>query len=187
MILNKQDYLNYLHQDRKVNGTISKPLIQRWIFYSEHYFILKYLRVLRKLEYLTNVKKGLVKKVSYIITLRLYRKLSHKLGIMIPVNVAGYGLKMYHIGGIIVNPGVKLGNNCTLQTGVIIGQGSSGGLPVIGDDVYFAPGAKAFGKIKIGNNVVVAPNSVVIKDVPDNCVVSGVPAKIIKKDGVKVN
>ena len=38
----------------------------------------------------------------------------------------------------------------------------------------------------IGNNVIVAPNSVVVKDVPDNCVVSGIPAKIIKKDGKKV-
>ena len=41
--------------------------------------------------------------------------------------------------------------------------------------------AKFFGGIAIGNNVIVAPNAVVVKDVPDNCVVAGVPAKIIKK------
>ena len=44
----------------------------------------------------------------------------------------------------------------------------------------FGPGAKAFGKIIIGNNVFVAPNAVVVKDVPDNTIVGGVPAKIIK-------
>ena len=186
MISNKQDYLNYLYEDRKANGTISIPIIQ-WLFYSEKYFILKYLRILRKLEYLTNIDKGLAKKALYIITFYRYKKLCHKLGILIPVNVAGYGLIMHHIGGIVINKGVKLGNNCTLQPGVVIGQTSTGNLPTIGDYVYFAPGAKAFGPIKIGNNVLVAPNSVVVKDVPDNCVVSGVPAKIIKKDGVKIN
>lgn len=50
-----------------------------------------------------------------------------------------------------------------------------------------ALGAKIIGKVSIGNNVIIAPNSVVVKDIPDNCVVSGIPAKIIKKDGMKVN
>ena len=48
-------------------------------------------------------------------------------------------------------------------------------------------GCKVIGNITIGNNVLVAPNAVVVKDVPDNCVVAGVPARIIKKDGIKVN
>lgn len=54
----------------------------------------------------------------------------------------------------------------------------------MGDYVGFGPGAKAFGKIIIGNNVFVAPNAVVVKDVPDNCIVGGVPAKIIKSKNV---
>lgn len=41
--------------------------------------------------------------------------------------------------------------------------------------------SKVLGGITIGNNVVVAPNAVVVKDVPDNCVVAGVPAKVIRK------
>ena len=47
-------------------------------------------------------------------------------------------------------------------------------------------GCKVIGGITIGNNVIVAPNSVVVKDVPDNSVVSGVPARTIKHNGVKV-
>jgi serine O-acetyltransferase len=139
------------------------------------------------MEYLTNVNKGLLRKISYAITLLRYYKISHKLGILIPVNAVGYGLKMYHIGDTGIGHGTTLGNYCTLQKGVMIGPTSSNVGPVVGDHVYFAPGAKVFGNIKIGNHVIVAPNSVVVKDIPDNCVVSGVPAKIIKMNGEKVS
>ena len=59
-------------------------------------------------------------------------------------------------------------------------------MATIGDHVSLLIGSKVIGKVTIGNNVVIAPNSVVIKDVPDNCIVSGVPAKIIKQNGIKV-
>ena len=56
----------------------------------------------------------------------------------------------------------------------------SGGTPTIGDNCIIYPGAKIFGKITIGNNVVIGANAVVNKDVPDNAVVAGVPARIIR-------
>ena len=52
--------------------------------------------------------------------------------------------------------------------------------PTLGDYIAFGPGAKAFGKLSIGNNVFVAPNAVVTKDVPDNVIVGGIPVKILK-------
>lgn len=77
-----------------------------------------------------------------------------------------------------------MGNYCGANVGVVIGNNHTWDeRPVIGDYVGFSIGSKAYGNIRIGNHVVVAPNSVVIKDVPDNCVVSGVPAKIIKQNG----
>jgi serine O-acetyltransferase len=92
------------------------------------------------------------------------------------------------MGVIRVHKFSKIGSNCTFQPNVFIGQKDSDeNVPTIGDNVYFGPGAMVFGKVRIGNNVVIAPNSVMIKDVPDNCVVSGVPAKIIKQNGVKVS
>ena len=79
-----------------------------------------------------------------------------------------------------------MGNYCGANVSVVVGNNHKwDDRPVIGDHVGFAMGSKAYGKIQIGNNVTVAPNSVVIKDVPDNCVVSGVPARIIKKNGMK--
>lgn len=59
-------------------------------------------------------------------------------------------------------------------------KGTNEHRPVIGDNVNFTLGAKAYGKIFIGDNSIVAPNTVVIKDVPPNSIVSGVPGRIIK-------
>lgn len=54
-------------------------------------------------------------------------------------------------------------------------------MPSIGNNVVFGTGSKAYGEIVIGDNVIVAPNAVVTHDVPSNCIVAGIPAKIIKK------
>jgi len=77
-------------------------------------------------------------------------------GIEIPRQTRiGPGLYIGHFGGIVVNPSAVLGRNCTLSQGVTIGVSGSGdrmGVPVIGDDVYIAPGARVFGPIRIGNS-----------------------------------
>lgn len=61
------------------------------------------------------------------------------------------------------------------------------GYPVIGDNVRIGAGAKVLGGITLGNNVTVGANAVVVKDVPANCVVVGVPARIVRRNGVRVN
>lgn len=53
-------------------------------------------------------------------------------------------------------------------------------MAIIGDNVDLTIGCKVIGGVHIGNNVIVAPNSVVVKDVPNNAIVSGIPAKILK-------
>ncbi len=85
----------------------------------------------------------------------------------------GPGLVIHTPYGIIVGPN-KIGANCTIQNGVVIAAGTRG----IGENVYFGSGAKVMGGAKIGNNVVVAANSLVLTDVPDNMTVLGVPARI---------
>lgn len=111
------------------------------------------------------------------------KRLGGKYSIQIIPNVCGYGLRIMHLsggGGLLINA-EKVGNYCGFNSGVLIGNnGGQENRPVIGEHVAFGPGAKAFGKIKIGNNVFVAPNAVVVKDVPENCVVGGIPAKILK-------
>lgn len=59
--------------------------------------------------------------------------------------------------------------------------------PIIGNNVTVYPGAKVIGGITIGDNVNIGANAVVVKDVPANCTVVGVPAYIVKQNGKKVN
>lgn len=68
----------------------------------------------------------------------------------------------------------NIGENFTIATGCLISHACRG----IGDNVYFGPGAKLVGDAKIGNNVVIAANSLVLTDVRDNLMVMGVPARI---------
>ncbi|ALZ77062.1 serine O-acetyltransferase [Rheinheimera sp. F8] len=85
--------------------------------------------------------------------------------------------------GVVIHKRAVIGKNCIIGSNVTIGGRSrSRDVPLIGDNVYIATGAKILGAIKIGNNVVIGANAVVIQDVPDNCVVAGVPAKVIKEN-----
>lgn len=59
-------------------------------------------------------------------------------------------------------------------------------MAIIGNNVDMTIGSKIIGGVTIGNNVIVAPNSVVVKNVPDNAVVSGIPAKILSINGRKI-
>lgn len=85
----------------------------------------------------------------------------------------GPGLVVHTPYGIHIG-GTRIGTNCTVQTGVVIAAGARG----IGDNVYFGAGAKVIGDTKIGNNVVIVANSLVLTDVPDNTTIVGVPARI---------
>ena len=74
----------------------------------------------------------------------------------------------------------KIGSNCTIYPGVVVGGKVENGYPTIGNNVFIGASAKVLGGVRIGNNVYIAPNACVVKDVPDNHVVGGVPAKTIK-------
>lgn len=81
----------------------------------------------------------------------------------------------------------KIGENCWINPGVTLGyKDASGDMPVIGNNVTIGTGARILGPITVGDNAVIGANAVVTKDVPPNCTVGGVPAKIIKRDGLRV-
>lgn len=88
-----------------------------------------------------------------------------------------------HFGGIIISGYAQFGNNCRIRNGVVIGIKHVGDTkaPKIGHNVDIGAGAKILGDITIGNNVYIGANAVVLKNIPDNSIAVGVPAKIKKK------
>lgn len=85
---------------------------------------------------------------------------------------------------IWVKVSAKVGENCTLRPGVVIGkkhdEDAWDAPVVVGDNCNFGLGVKVFGKVYIGDNVSIGANSVVTKDIPSNAIVGGIPAKIIR-------
>ncbi len=104
-------------------------------------------------------------------------------GIELPFTAQiGRGLYIGHFGQIILSPMAVLGECCNISQGITIGQAGRGEqqfVPIIGDRVYIGPGAKLFGKLTIGNDVAIGANAVVTRDLPDNAVAVGIPAKVI--------
>jgi serine O-acetyltransferase len=113
----------------------------------------------------------------------------YRLGIGIPCTTRiGPGLFIGHFGAIVVNELAELGSNVNLSQQITIGQvnrGSRIGVPTIGHHVYIAPGAKIVGNVKVGNRVAIGANAVVTKDVENDAVVGGVPARVLSHDGVE--
>lgn len=93
----------------------------------------------------------------------------------------GPGLVIHNFSNIMVLA-ENIGHSCTLNQGVTIGSVRGAGWPNIGNNVYFGSGCKVMGGVTVGNNVVASANSLLIADVPDNCTVMGVPARIISRD-----
>lgn len=93
----------------------------------------------------------------------------------------GGGLYIQH-GFATMIAAKSIGENCWVNQQVTIGYNGQGDPPVIGDNVMITCGAKVLGPIHVGNHVTIGANAVVIRDVPDNCVVGGVPAKILKSN-----
>lgn len=94
-----------------------------------------------------------------------------------------------HGGGVVIGETSKIGNNVTLYQGVVLGGTTdkpSKRHPTLGDNIVVGSGAKLLGAIKIGDNVKIGANSVVIEDVPPNSVVVGIPGKIIAREGEKI-
>ena len=114
----------------------------------------------------------------------LFYKVAFKLiqiitGIELPCEVQiGRNFVIDHFGGIIISGYAKFGDNCRLRNGVVVGlrRVDEPVAPVIGNNVDIGSGAKVLGPISIGNNVSIGANAVVILDVPDDSVATGVPA-----------
>lgn len=100
-------------------------------------------------------------------------------------SVIGGGLYIGHPFGITINANAIIGSNCNIHKGVTIGQENRGlrkGCPTIGNRVWIGINSTIVGKITIGDDVLIAPNSFVNFDVPSHSIVIGNPGKVIAKE-----
>ena len=95
-----------------------------------------------------------------------------------------------HATGIVIGETTIIGNNVMIYQGVTLGGVSTSKgkrHPTLGDNVVIGANASVLGNITIGNNVRIGAGSVVVKDVPDDCTVVGIPGKIVKMKGVSTH
>ena len=129
-------------------------------------------------------------KKHYFLARWISQRAVRKTGIEIhPGATIGKGLFIDHGSGVIIGETAELGNNVTLYQGVTLGgTGKEKGKrhPTLEDNVMVSAGAKILGSFRIGENSKIGAGSVVLKEVPPNCTVVGVPGRIVKKDEVRV-
>lgn len=185
MIKSYEDYLKYLEADRiSLGQKRKKPKIVGDLKNN----IYKFQRLLRKLEYLKNCKRGIIYKGIYYVERYRYQRLSDRLRFEIPLNVCGPGLCLVHGGTIIINGKAKIGKNCRIQSMVNIGSNDRDKIeaPIIGDNVFIGPGVKIYGGVQIANNIAIGANAVVNKSfLEESVTIAGVPARIVSRKGTE--
>lgn len=190
MIRSRKELKEYIEADRRRNP-IKYPILSA-LSYSENYLTRHYLTVLRHYEYWLNVCNSLRDKslwykivgggkfllcAFYFIR---WRRLCIKTGIQVHPNTCGPGLVITHHSYVHIDNLTSIGKNCSILPMVLFGKNKKGRI-LVGDNVHFGCGVTVLAPCKIGNNVFVGAGAVVTKDIPDNCTVGGVPARIISR------
>ena len=94
-----------------------------------------------------------------------------------------------HGSGVVIGETSEIGDNVTLFQGVVLGGVATDPVkrhPTLGNNIVVGTGAKLLGPIKIGDNVRIGANSVIVQDVPPNSVVIGVPGRVVSREGKKI-
>lgn len=131
----------------------------------------------RKIQQSTGIAKCIYRWLNY--------NLSKKMSVELPHTVKlGKGALFIHPYGITFNSKAVVGDNFTILKGATIGNSKTGrvGSPIIGNNVYVGLNSTVVGGIKIGDNVMIAANTFVNFDVPDNSIVIGSPGIVHHKD-----
>ena len=132
---------------------------------------------------------SLYNKKWYFLARYISQRVKYKTGIEIhPGAKIGRGVFIDHGAGIVIGETAEIGDGCTLYQGVTLGgTGSEKGKrhPTLGKNVLVGCGAKILGPFMVGDNAKIAANAVVLEEVPPNSTAVGVPARIIKRDGMR--
>ncbi len=118
------------------------------------------------------------------------QRCAKKTGIEIhPGAIIGRRLVIDHGHGVVIGETTEIGDDCLIYQGVTLGgTGKDVGKrhPTIGNNVMISSGAKVLGPFKVGDNSRIAAGAVVLEEVPPNCTVVGVPARVVRQNGQKI-
>ena len=181
MINNKSDLKEYLEYESKKYGL--KSTRTPFLLLREKDILWKYNKILRKAEYYHNINNRFLKTV-YKIKLN---RISNKYSIHIPINTFEKGLKLMHVGPILVNGSVKAGRDISLHINTcIVAGGKNDKAPILGDYIVIGVGSVLLGKIEIPNYCAIGANSLVNKSFyEEDITIAGTPAKKISDGGYK--
>ena len=133
----------------------------------------------------------LYRKKHYFLARWISQRAARKTGIEIhPGATIGDGFFIDHGIGVIIGETAEIGDNVTLYQGVTLGgTGKETGKrhPTLGNNIMVGAGAKVLGPFKVGDNSRIAANAVVLREVPANCTVVGVPGRIVRYNGEKLD
>lgn len=185
LIKSKADYQFFLEADRIALGR-DKRKRPRFLVGDETW---KFQRLLRKIEYYQNCKSDFLSKIYWYYLMYRWRRSSLTLGFFIPPNVFGPGLSIAHIGLIIVNVSAKVGENCRISQNALIGSAPSPDIPLvpkIGNNVFIGPNVVIVGEIEIADGIAIGANSYVDRSFTERDItIAGNPARKISDKGQK--
>lgn len=178
-INNKEDLKVFLDYESKKYGRKNKksPIF----LYAERHYLWKYNLLLRKTEFYVNTNNKFMGGLYKV----LLQKYQNKYQIHIPINTFDKGLKLMHLGPVLVNAKVRCGKDVSMHINTaLVAGGSSDGTPILDDGVVVGVGAVILGGIHIAKNIAIGANAVVNKSFDEeNIAIAGVPAKKVSDKG----
>jgi serine O-acetyltransferase len=175
--------MNFIFNDDYYRMTGKKLKLTEIDFYKEFLFH----HNLKFVFYMRCITENKFKLLKPFFKVRLFC-LGRRYGLEINANTKiGNGFRLVHPYNITISPYAVIGRNVNIFKGATIGTSDTSwekrrGSPIIGDKVQIGINSTIIGKIRVGNNVVIAPNSFVNKDIPDNSIVIGNPCRIMHKE-----
>jgi serine O-acetyltransferase len=174
----KQDFVCYTRRSPKMT-------LLRILFFSMYYANYRAVVLYRIANYFDTkfyVLAIIVEKLMHISTITWISRKA----------VIGPGFVIRHVGGIVIGGKTVIGLNCEIRQGVTfggnMGKGNYGTTqPILGDNILVGVGAKILGPVKIGDNCIIGANAVVVHDMPENSVIGGIPARVLRKVRVGEN
>ena len=183
MIKSKKDLKDYYTYEKTKYPKLPKLWwLLSFFGFLEVAIIWKYQTRLRKWEYHLNLNHKLRTLFCRVLTLSL----GNRYGLALRPNCFAKGLKIMHLGSILVNGEARVGKDCSIHINTsLVATGGTTDSPTIGDGCKIGVGATIIGGIKLGDNVVIGAGAVVTKSFDeDHITLGGVPAKIISHNAI---